>query len=71
MDFLIWIGAAVTLAGVGILMWCVARVSRARGEGLPDEELKARLQGIVAWNLGALFLSAIGLMLVIVGIIFS
>lgn len=68
MDILIWAGAAVTLAGIGGLLACVVHVARARRAGLPDEELKARLQKIIALNLGALFLSAIGLMMVVVGI---
>lgn len=71
MDILIWAGAAVTLAGIGGLLACVVRVARARRAGLPDEELKARLQKIIALNLGALFLSAIGLMMVVVGIFLS
>ncbi len=71
MQALIWIGAAVTLAGLGGLGWCILSVIRARRAGLPDEALRARLQRIVVWNLGALFLSVIGLMLVVVGIVFG
>lgn len=68
MQGLIWIGAAVSLAGVAGLVWCILTVARARREGLPEAEMRARLQGIVAWNLAALAVSALGLMLVIVGI---
>lgn len=69
MQGLIWIGAAVSLAGVAGLVWCILTVARARREGLPEAEMRARLQGIVAWNLAALAVSALGLMLVIVGIV--
>ncbi len=69
MDSLIWIGAAVSLAGVGGLLWCIVLVARARRAGLSDEALRERLQTVVPLNLGALLLSAIGLMLVVVGIL--
>ena len=59
----------MTLFGVGMLVWCIVRVARARRAGLDDAALKARLQSIVALNLGALAVSAIGLMLVIVGLV--
>ena len=68
MDALVWIGAAVSLGGIAGLVWCIAEVMRARRAGLDDAALRARLQRIVAWNLGALMVSAIGLMLVILGI---
>jgi hypothetical protein len=71
MQILIWIGAAVTLAGLGGLVWCILSVIRARRAGLPDDQLRVRLQRIVVWNLGALFLSVMGLMLVVVGIVFG
>jgi hypothetical protein len=69
MDILIWAGTAVTVAGLAGLVGCILAVARARRAGLPDDELRARLARIVAWNLGALLLSAIGLMLVVVGIL--
>lgn len=69
MDMLIWIGAAVTLVGIGLLMWCIITIARARKAGLPDTELRAKLQRVVALNFGALLLSAIGLIMVVIGIV--
>lgn len=69
MDWLIWIGALVTLAGLATLIWCILSVARARRAGLPDAELRSRLQRAVTLNLGAVFLSAIGLMMVVAGIL--
>ncbi|MGB3314894.1 MAG: hypothetical protein WBB85_10810 [Albidovulum sp.] len=69
MDLLIWIGTLVTLAGLAALVWCILGVNRARKAGLPDAELRARLQRAVTLNLGALLLSALGLMMVVVGIV--
>ncbi|MEO1025246.1 MAG: hypothetical protein AAFX07_06785 [Pseudomonadota bacterium] len=69
MEALVWIGAAVTLLGLVGLIWCIVKVRRARAQGLEEEALKAELQKVVALNLGALLLSSLGLMMVVVGII--
>jgi hypothetical protein len=69
MESLIWIGTAVTLAGVVALIACVVMVARAKARGLDDAALKAALQRIIPLNLGALLLSAVGLMLVVLGIL--
>lgn len=71
MGILIWIGALITLMGLAGLIWCVISVQKARKEGLEDAAMKARLQKVVTLNMGALFLSAIGLMMVVVGILLS
>lgn len=68
MAALIWGGAAVSLAGLLGLMWCIIRVWKARRAGLPDEELREEVRKVVPLNMGALFLSVIGLMMVILGI---
>lgn len=67
-DILIWSGALTSLAGLCGLVWCIVFVARARRAKLSDEELRARLRRAVPLNLGALFLSVIGLMLVVLGI---
>ncbi len=69
MENLIWIGALVTLVGLAGLIWCIVKVQRARSKGLDEEALKAELQKVVALNMGALFLSVIGLMMVVLGIL--
>ncbi len=69
MDGLIWGGAVLSLAGVAGLVWCIAIALRARRSGLADDEIRARLQRVVAINLAALAVSFLGLMLVLVGII--
>jgi hypothetical protein len=69
MGWLIWIGAAATLAGLAGIVWCGWTVVQARRAGLDDAALRARLQGVVAVNLGALGISALGLALVVAGIL--
>ena len=71
MEMIVWLGAALTLVGLGMLVWCIVSVARAKRAGLPEEALKDRLQKIVALNLAALAVSGLGLMAVIVGIFLS
>ncbi len=69
MEMLIWIGALISLVGVAGLVGCVMAAARARREKLEEEAMKSRLQVLVAWNMGALAVSAIGLMMVMIGIL--
>lgn len=69
MDWVIWIGTGLSLAGVAGLIWCINLTLQARRKNLPDDQLRARLQQVVTYNLAALGVSAIGLMLVVAGII--
>lgn len=68
MEILIWAGAAVSVLGLIGLGWSIYKVTAARRAGLKDEELRAAVQAALPINLGALFLSVIGLMMVILGI---
>lgn len=68
MDLLIWSGAAVSLIGLIGLVASIIRVNRARKTSVDDEALRAAVQKALPLNLGSLFLSVIGLMMVIVGI---
>ncbi len=67
-EIIIWAGTAVSLLGLLGLIYCIVRVSRAKRAGMSDEEMRAELKKVVPLNLGALFLSVIGLMMVIIGI---
>jgi hypothetical protein len=68
MGWLITLGTIISLAGLGGLVWCILRVWRARRSGLDDEALRDVVRKVVPLNMGALFLSVIGLMMVILGI---
>ncbi len=67
-ELMIWAGASVTLLGVVGLVACVAYVLRLRRTPMADTEMRRALQKGVAWNMASLFVSVIGLMMVIVGI---
>ena len=69
MEILIWIGSILSLLGLVGLLWCIKTVLRAKKAAGSDEELRMSLQKVVPFNMAALFLSAIGLMLVILGIL--
>ena len=68
MEILVWIGAALSVIGLVGLMSCVVIVGSANRDGLEDAEMHAKLARLIPLNLGALLLSGLGLMLVIVGI---
>ena len=68
MDLLIWIGSILSILGLIGLVWCIKTVLKAKKLAKSDEELRLSLQKVVPLNMAALFLSAIGLMLVILGI---
>jgi len=68
MDWLIIPGVIVTFIGLGLLFYTILRIMRAKKQGLSDEQMKLQLQSTVAWNLGAMGCSAIGLMMVVIGI---
>jgi hypothetical protein len=68
MQGLIWSGAVVSVAGLGGLIWCIFKVAAAKRAQLSDDELRAEIKRVVPINLGALFLSVIGLMMVIMGV---
>jgi hypothetical protein len=68
MDWLIIPGIIVTFIGLGLLSYTIARIMRAKKKGLSDDDMKMQLQSAIAWNLGAMGCSAIGLMMVVSGI---
>ena len=71
MEILVWIGGALTLAGLCGVLWSLVAVMRARRTETDDAALRARLARILPVNLGALGVSVIGLLLVMLGIFFG
>jgi hypothetical protein len=70
-DWLIWIGVAVTLAGVAGLVASGVYALRLRRSRLDEAALRAQLRRGVLLNMAALFCSILGLVLVILGIAFA
>jgi hypothetical protein len=71
MEWLVWIGAGLTAAGLAMIGYCIFSALRVRKAGLPDDQMRARLQRIVFLNMAALMLSALGLMSVIFGVMLA
>jgi len=69
MAAMIWIGALLAGLGVLALLYCIVVAVRARRQGLEGAAMEAKLRRLVALNLGALALSGLGLMILIVGIL--
>lgn len=67
-DMMVWAGTALSVIGLFGLIWCIIKVVSARKANLPDEELRAALQKVLPLNIGALLLSILGLMFVVLGI---
>ncbi len=71
MELVVWIGAVITVVGFAAILLSLVKVMRLRRRGLDDAEMRAQLQRVVPLNIGALMLSMLGLMMVVVGIILS
>lgn len=71
MDWMIWIGAALTILGVAGLVYCILLALKAKRANLPDEAMRAALQKAVVLNMAALAVSGIGLMFVVFGVMLA
>ena len=69
MKWLIIPGVIVTCIGLSLLLYTIAWIWHAKKQGVSDAEMKAQLQAAIAWNLGAMGCSAIGLMMVVLGVL--
>lgn len=68
MSIFVQIGIVVTLLGLAGILWSLFAVMKVRRQDLDDDVMKARLEKIMPVNLGALFLSMLGLILVVTGL---
>ncbi len=69
MEILIYIGAAVSAVGLIGLLYCISLAFKAKRLAGDEEAMRAQLQKIVPLNMGALFLSVLGLMMVVIGVV--
>lgn len=67
-EIVTWAGAFISVVGLAGLILSIFQVARARRAKLPDDELRAAVQKAMPLNLGAFFLSVLGLMMVVVGV---
>ncbi len=71
MTALVWFGAAISVAGLLGLVWCIVAITRARRANLSEEAMRGRLRQAVTVNMAAFLTSVLGLILVVVGVILS
>ncbi|MBT0958660.1 hypothetical protein IV417_14815 [Alphaproteobacteria bacterium KMM 3653] len=67
MSTLMWIGIFVTLLGLAGIIGVMFRAIQIKRADLPQDEFRVKLQGLAPWNMGALGVASIGMMLVIAG----
>lgn len=65
---LVVLGSIVTAAGILGLGYCIREGFRIRKAGLPPPEVHARLQKLVAVNLGSVATAALGLAILVAGL---
>lgn len=68
MELLIYVGAFTTLVGLGGLVLCIAKAAKVKSETDPEAARNA-LQWIAALNMGSLGVAAIGLAMIVVGLL--
>jgi len=68
---LIMIGATLSVIGLIGIIYSIVAVAKAKRAKLEDAVLRERLAKVLPINLGALLVSVIGLMCVIVGIVLA
>ena len=66
---MIMAGTIVAVLGLVGLIYCITKALQARRSGLEGDALIDALKTLVPVNLASFFLSAIGLMLIVLGII--
>lgn len=71
MQWLIIIGAIMSLIGLAGLIASALKVIKAKRDNLEDAELRARVQKAMTLNMAALAMSVLGLMCVIMGVSLS
>jgi len=71
MDWLIIIGTLIVVVGLAGVVVSAVRVLRSRRSGLDDAALKEVIRKAMVLNVGAFALSALGLMMVVIGVILT
>lgn len=69
MEWLVVAGAVLCLGGIGGLTRCIQLALRTRNEGLEGDALQERFRKLTLLNTVALGVSALGLMMVVMGLI--
>ena len=71
MLILIWGGALLSVFGLIGLLFSMYKVAKAKKNSTSDQELRESIKGAMPLNLASLFVSVLGLMSVIIGVLMS
>jgi hypothetical protein len=69
MPSLALLGLLLALVGLAGLGWCILQGFRIRKAALPPAEVHARLHKLLAVNLGSVGLAALGLAILVAGLL--
>lgn len=69
MEILIYIGTILALAGLAGLGYCIRRAVTLRHEAKNGADVTQQLQGLAGINMAALGAAAIGLAMIVVGML--
>jgi hypothetical protein len=69
MQALALLGLVLAVFGLGGLGWCIAQGLKIRRAGLPPAEIHARLHRMLAINIGSVGLAALGLAMLVAGLL--
>jgi hypothetical protein len=71
MLILIWGGALLSLFGLIGLLFSMYKVAKAKKNNTSDQELRNSIKAAMPLNLASLFVSVLGLMSVIIGVLMT
>jgi len=69
MEILIYLGSGAAFLGLAGLITCIVLALKIKKSKLEGTTAREQLQRLVAYNMAALFLSFLGLMMIVVGIL--
>lgn len=69
MEFLIYIGGVFVALGLGGIGYCVVAAVKIKREKSDPKDETVKLQRLVAWNMGSLGMSAMGLSMIVIGML--
>ena len=71
MLILIWGGALLSVFGLIGLLFSMYKVAKAKKNNISDQELRDSIKAAMPLNLASLFVSVLGLMSVIIGVLMT
>ena len=71
MLIIIWGGALLSVFGLIGLLFSMYKVAKAKKNSTSDQELRESIKGAMPLNLASLFVSVLGLMSVIIGVLMT